>query len=1159
MSRRRPIAREVARLVAVSLALIAAPIRADQPPARTIDFNREIRPILSNRCYACHGPDAAKRKGSSKPFRLDTEQGAFADLGGYQAIVKGNPDESELIIRVSSDDPTEVMPPPGHASKLEKAEIETLTAWVRQGAPYARHWAYLKPVRPELPEVKHPTWPRSPIDRFLLARMEKEGLAPSPEADRNILIRRLSLDLTGLPPTVEEVNDFALDNRPDAYERLVDRLLAKPTYGEHWARMWLDLARYADSAGYADDPAREIWAYRDYVIRSFNANKPFDQLTLEQIAGDLLPDPSVDQLIATAFHRNTMTNNEGGTNDEEFRNAAIVDRVNTTMAVWMGTTIACAQCHDHKFDPISQADFFRVFAFFNNTQDADRTDESPRLPIESDDLKRKKAAVQAEIAGLEQILRTPTAETAAGQARWEKAFDADLAWQAPRPSEASTREGAKVTILDDGSVLVEPKGKTDVTTLTLPVEGSPLTSLRLEALPDDSLPEKGPGHAGGGFTVTKLRATLRAPTDSRPSGRFVRVELPGSGKFLSIAEVQVFRESENIAPKGEASQSSTDFDGPAKLAIDGNTDGDYTSAKSTTHTASMDNPWWEVDLKSNGPVDRVAIWNRTDSDLQSRLDGARIVLLDEKRNPVWTQLIEKAPKLSAEFAPSGDRPIVFAAAYADEPGAADVIAEGKGKGWKVDGPFGRPHALTLVTDAPVIVEEGSTLVVAIEQEAKEAGRTLGKFRVSTSNDERAGEFARTPSAVLAILRTPPDQRTDAQRKEIERHHLAEVAPELKPQRDRLMELEKQLAGMKPETSVPILRELASDARRTTKIQLRGNYMVLGDEVSEGVPADIFPLPSDAPRDRLALARWLVDDDNPLTARVVANRYWETIFGAGLVPTSEEFGSQGEPPTHPELLDWLATELVQGEWDLKRFLRLLVTSAAYRQSSKVTPEALELDPANQWLARGPRFRLPAETVRDQALAVAGLLSPKMYGPPVHPPQPSSGLTAAFGGKIDWQTSAGDDKYRRGIYTTWRRSNPYPSMATFDAPNREVCTVRRTRTNTPLQALVTLNDPVYVEAAQALARRLIASGPDPTARIREGFRLCLSRDPSDRELARIVGLYEDVKAHYARDAEAARKMATEPLGPAPEGADLADLAAWTVVGNVLLNLDETLMNR
>ncbi len=991
-------------------------------------------------------------------------------------------------------------------------------------------------------------------------------MKPSPEADRYALIRRASLDLTGLPPTLDEVDAFVNDKAPDAYERLVDRLLARPAYGEHWGRLWLDLARYADSAGYADDPPRTIWAYRDYVIRSFQANKPFDQFTVEQIAGDLLPNPTEDQLVATAFHRNTLTNNEGGTNDEEFRNVAVVDRVNTTLAVWMGTTIACAQCHDHKYDPLPQKDFFRLFAFFNNTDDADRTDESPTLPLYSDAQKRQKAAWDGEVAALEKTLTTPTPATLAGESRWEQSLASGPSWKTPKPASATAKSGATLTILDDSSVRAESKGNTDVTTVTLPLDGKTLSALRLETVPDKTLPGQGAGFGdNGNFVVSRVLASVGPPGAKRPSGRYVRVELPGKGKYLSLAEVQVFRGSDNIARRGEAKQVSTAFDGPAKLAIDGKTDGRYEAAKSTTHTDTADDPWWEVDLKASGPVDRVVIWNRTDNGLHTRLSDFRVVLLDEARKPVWTQAVAPAPNPSVDLAASNVRSVTFAAAFADysQSGfdATNVVDNKKpaDRGWAVAGQTGRAHALTLVPKEPVPVEPGSTLTVTIEQLYKSGSHTLGRFRLSATDDDRAIERARTPAAVLAALAIPPEFRSDAERAGVTRHYLAAVSPELKGPRERLATVKSQLAAIKPETTVPVFRERMSGDRRKTQIQLRGNFQALGDEVTEGVPAAFPMLPDGAPRDRLALARWLVSADNPLTPRVIANRTWEQVFGIGLVSTPEEFGAQGEQPSHPELLDWLATELIQDGWDLKRFIRLLVTSAAYRQSSRVTPDLVHRDPENRLLARGPRFRLPAETIRDQALAVSGLLSPKMYGPPVKPPQPSLGLTAAFGGSTDWSTSAGEDKFRRGVYTTWRRSNPYPSMVTFDAPNREVCTIRRTRTNTPLQALVTLNDPVYVEAAQALARKMAAAGPTPEDRARLGFRLCLARPPREDEVARLVRLFEAMREGFAKDRGKATKLATEPLGPAPKGMDVVDLASWTVVGNVLLNLDEMLMKR
>jgi len=737
--------------------------------ADPVDFNRQIRPILSSHCFTCHGPDEKSRQAD---LRLDLREVATANRDGARSIAPGDPETSELVRRITSGDPDERMPPAETGKVLGPGEIETLVRWIKEGAPYAIHWAYQKPVRPPLPPVADPSWPKNAIDHFILARLEREGLRPSPEADRAALIRRVSLDVTGLPPTIAEVDQFLADRSPDAYEKLVDRLLATEAYGEHWARMWLDLARYADSAGYVADRPREIWSYRDYVIRSFQANKPFDRFTVEQIAGDLLPDRTEEQLVATALHRNTQTNDEGGTDDEEFRNVAVVDRVNTTMTVWMGTTMACAQCHDHKYDPISQKEYFQFFAFFNQTEDADIPDERPVHTLFTEEQKRQRAQLEAEIAD---------------------------------PAERKKR--------------------------------------------------------------------------------------------------------------------------------------------------------------------------------------------------------------------------------------------------------------------------------------------------------------------LAAIQAP---------------------------------------------AVPILRELPADQRRVTTIQYRGNFLDRGPPVTEAVPAAFHPLPKDAPPDRLGLAKWLVDENNPLTARVVANRHWEKLFGVGLVATSEDFGAQGELPSHPELLDWLATELVARRWDLKYLVKLLVTSATYRQSSRVTPQLLDRDPDNRLLARGPRFRVDAEVVRDQALFASGLLSRKMYGPPVRPVQPSFGLSAAFGGAMDWQASEGDDRYRRGIYTTWRRTNPYPSMVTFDAPSREVCTARRSRTNTPLQALVTLNDPVYVEAAQALARRIAGEGGSSAAdKARHGFRLCLGRHPNEAEVARLASLWDEARTRFSQAPEQARKMATVPLGPAPDGASLDELAAWTVVANVLLNLDEMFM--
>ena len=950
------------RVSAVCLMLLTGTLSA---VASEVDFNRDVRPILSGRCYSCHGPDAEAREAD---LRLDVREDAIRELySDVHGIVPGDPDASAVIERVTSDDPDLRMPPASQGPPLTPEEIDTLRKWIASGAEYAQHWSFVPPRRPALPEVANTDACRNGIDHFVRARLAEEQLEPAPEADRYTLIRRVSLDLTGLPPTIEEVDAFVSDTSPDAYEKLVDRLLESPQFGEKWARMWLDLARYADSAGYADDPPRTIWMYRDWVIRALNSNMPFDQFTIEQLAGDLLPEPTDDQLIATAFHRNTMTNSEGGTDDEEFRNVAIVDRVNTTLQVWMGVTMGCAQCHTHKYDPITQEEYYRVFDILNQTADADRRDEAPTLAILTEDQQAQKAQLASQRAAAQERL--------------------DAALQQARES-----------------------------------------------------------------------GTLAEPSDGPLLTRFVRIELPGKDRMLSLAEVQVFADGTNVATKGTASQSSVGYNGPAKLAIDGNTDGHYFNAESTTHTEKQNDPWWEVDLGQAVNIEKVAIWNRTDSPgIGARLNGFRIVLLDAQRTPLCVQTVKTAPEKDGRY------------------------------------------------DIPA------------------AGADL----------------------------------TDEQRKELASYQEIN-SPDIEKLRKAVARLDQQIAAIKPVTA-PVIRELPADKRRTTQIQIRGNFLDLGPAVTAGVPAAFHPIESPSPN-RLDFAKWLVDEANPLTARVTVNRLWGQLFGRGLVVTTEDFGLQGELPSHPQLLDWLAVEFMEAGWDIKHIVKTMVLSATYRQSSDASPDLLARDPDNVLLARGPRFRLSAEAVRDQALFAGGLLSLKMYGPSVYPPRPTLGLRAAFGGSTDWKTSEGENRYRRGLYTFWRRSLPYPSMDAFDAPSREVCTLRRIRTNTPLQALVTLNDPVYVEAAQGLARRVLAEGGnDDEERATYAFRTCVSRPPTSSELAVLVESARQARERLAQQPDDAAKLATDPLGPLPDGVDPVEAAVWTVIGNVLLNLDEVLARR
>ncbi|MCX6930007.1 MAG: DUF1549 domain-containing protein, partial [Verrucomicrobia bacterium] len=897
---------------AAVLLVAALPLFAATPPAKpaAIDFNRDIRPILTENCYKCHGPDEEERKAKLRfDIRLEALKPAKS---GNPAIIPGSPEKSEMVARITAEDPDDRMPPIKTGRKLSPAQIELLRNWIAQGAPFATHWAYVKPVRPALPAVRHPEWALNPIDRFILARLEQEGLGPSAPADRATLIRRVSLDLIGLPPTPDEVDRFIGDPGLRAYENLVDRLLGRPAFGEHWARMWLDLARYADSAGYADDPPRTIWGYRDYVIRAFNANKPFDRFTLEQIAGDLLEDAGEEEMTATGFHRNTMTNNEGGTSDEEFRNAAVVDRVNTTMAVWMATSMGCAQCHSHKYDPISQREYFRFFAFFNNTEDADRTDEAPVLEVYSAEREKHRRQWRAEVNRIEALFKTPTAESGAGLAKWEEAFPREHPWPALELAAAKSRDGGSIQAAGASTLSIAPRQTNELYTVEFPLDLDLITGLRIEV--SSSVAEPG-GHPpiDRGFRITHVTAAVSAPATNQIHGRYVRLQIPGNEKILSLAEVQVFRGGTNLAPSGVASQSSVAYDGPARLAIDSNTDGNYERGKSTTHTQISENPWWEVDLKTTQAVDRIVIWNRTDEGVQSRLSDFRVALLDEARNPVWERTVKDPPNPSTAFALNGSGAIEFAAAIGDvarrgsEPG--EVITSGGGKqGWEVVPDDARPHFLTLLAAKPFPVQRGSKLELAIEQCSQRDASPAASMRITASDDYRICAYARLPGAVLEILAVAPLERDGPREAALSEYYRANIAPELQSERDLLKRLRKDLAEP-PSTTVPVMRELAGDKRRTTHVEFRGNYLALGDEVTEGVPAAFHPLPSGAPLNRLTLARWLVDPDNPLTARALANRFWEQIFGVGIVRTSEDFGTQGDRPTHPELLDWLATELV----------------------------------------------------------------------------------------------------------------------------------------------------------------------------------------------------------------------------------------------------------
>ncbi len=1000
------------------LALAQAPVGSDAK----IDFNHDIRPVLENRCYECHG--AAKQKGG---LRLDRKTSAFkGGDSGKPAILATKSVESLLLQKVTTQDADEVMPPKGE--RLTTAQINLLRTWLEQGATWPdevekKHWAYEKPMRPLLPKVRDASWPINPIDYFVLARLEKEKLKPAPRADRATLLRRVSLDLIGLPPTLEEVDAFLADKSPKAYEKAVDRILASPHFGERWARPWLDLARYADTQGFEKDNRRTIWPYRDWVIRALNQNMPFDEFTIEQIAGDLLPNATTDQKVATGFHRNTMTNTEGGTDDEEFRYEALVDRVNTTMAVWMGTTFGCAQCHNHKYDPIATKEYYQFFAFLNGTADSDKDDEKPTMKVATTEQAEQLAKLRGQVAALDKKFKDAAAkpEIVQAQLEWERKTTLALnSWQVLDPAEFISAGGATLTKTESKAILASGKNPTnDTYTITMSVAAGKITGFRLEVLETGA--EKSLGrHTNGGFVLSKFEVTAKA-------------------KDATAAQPIVMK------------SASADF--------------------------SQENFNITNVLAGTGEGWAVATF--------------------EKKNKV---------RRSAYF--TAAQPLAFA--------------------------------------------EGGTLTFTLRHTEKHVGANLQRFRLYSTAAEQVGPPLALPEEVRAVLLTASEKR-DAKQSAKLKEHFQSMAPELKTAREELAakrKVEKDLDNSIPITSVMVELEKPRETHR----HIRGAYLSKGEVVTPGTPAAFQPFPAGQPTNRLGLAHWLVDTNNPLTARVIINRFWEQYFGKGIVETVEDFGMQSEAPSDPELLDWLASEFMRVGWDMKAMHKTIVLSATYQQSSRATAESYQRDPYNRLFARGPRVRLEAEMIRDQALAVSGLLSHKLGGPSVMPPQPDGLWQVVYSGD-KWETSQGEDKYRRGLYTFWRRSSPHPTMTTFDAPSREFCVLKRSRSNTPLQALNTLNDPAFVEAAQALARRVAAAPEtDVKKRVMFAFRICLARAPTAAESDRLASLYEKELAFYKTDEKAAEKMATSELGKLKDGGNLAELAAWTVVANVLLNLDE-----
>ena len=999
-------------------ALLAAALAAAKP-----SFERDILPLFEASCTSCHGSEVQESQ-----LRLDSEAAVLRGGIGGSAVIPKDSNNSPLLRRLLALDepsmPFGAEPLPAEAIARVREWIDALDFAPVEAAPATKHWAYVKPRRPELPEVGNARWVRNPIDRFVLARLEAEGLSPSAEASKETWIRRLSLDLIGLPPSIEEVDAFLGDGSPEAYERVVDRLLASPHYGERWARPWLDLARYADTNGYEKDNARTMWKYRDWVIDAHNRDLSFRDFTIEQIAGDMLPGATVEQRIATGFHRNTLLNQEGGVDDEEARFETLLDRVNTTSTAWLGTTLACAQCHNHKFDPFTQKEYYQFLAFFDHGEyeilklgQGESWVVEPEIPLPTPEQEEASRRIQAEKAELQSRLETSTSELEEDQIRWEEAMrGAEADWTVVSPRELESLGGAALTPLDDQSVLAggsNPDADTYVVRTSCPIPE--IRAVRLQVLEHPTLPGGGPGR------------------DSE--GNF----------FLSAFEVEAGSERLRFA-------EAVADDWQAGYEIE------------RVLSAAGDDGGWAID-----------------------------------RTPSRAPLVRQA---------------VF------------------------------------VTEGSVRCQGPATLTFRLKHEMRRAARNIGRFRISVTAADDPARIARLPARLRPVLELPPPDRTAEDETALARVHRSETKL-LEPVRTRMAELEDELEALGIVTAL-VMSERKDHERPSTPLRVRGSFMSPGERVYAEVPVALHRLAPDQMPNRLGLARWLVDEENPLVARVAMNRLWEQVFGRGLVETSEDFGVQGSPPSHPELLDWLATELMEQGWSLKSLLRTLVTSATYRQSSAVTPELWERDSYNRLLARGARFRVDSETVRDIHLAASGLLNRKIGGPSAFPYQLEGIWNRPYSDER-WLMSDSPDRYRRGLYTYVRRTSPYPSLVTFDAPSREVCTARRVRTNTPLQALTTMNDPAFFEAAQHLAKRMaIEAGPQATDRVVHGFRLCLSRSPNPDELREVLSYQSEQRRRFAEDLEAALAVVEEQWKP---GFDLADLAAWTLVANVLLNLDET----
>ncbi|MGP0068866.1 MAG: DUF1553 domain-containing protein [Isosphaeraceae bacterium] len=1075
-------------LMTLAAGLSVCSVAVGAEPSRNVDFNFQVRPILSDKCFKCHGPDARNRKAD---LRLDTREGAFGETpSGARAVVPGNLGESELYRRITDEDESMRMPPKSLGRTLSAEEIDILKRWIAQGADWKGHWSFLPPVAAPVPTVKDPAWSRNPIDRFVLARLEAEGRAPTPEADRERLIRRVTYDMTGLPPTLPEIDAFLADRLPGAYERLVDRLLASPRFGERMAVDWLDLARYADTYGYQADVYRAMWPWRDWVIRAFNENLPYDRFVTWQLAGDLLPAPTRTQILATAFNRHHRQTNEGGSIEEEFRVEYVADRTNTFAAAFLGLTLECARCHSHKYDPIAQKEYYQLFGFFANVDEsglyAHFTDAvpTPTLLLTSDEQDRRIAAVEARI----------------------RAAEADLGRVAER------RRSEFETWLRGPKGGGEPKLAGLIGDFPLEaIDGGKVANRADAGKPGQTAenPEVVEGRVGRGLKLSgENNVTL-------PLGNFDRYDPFSLALWIKTPDYKdravIVHRSMAWTDAGSRGYQLLIEDGKLSVGLIHFWPGDAIGIRA----------------REPVPIDR---WTHVAIAYDGSSRAAGLALYVDGRR-VDCEVVRD--HLTKNFTGGGNDHLTVGQRFRDRGFKNGLVDEIK--------VFDR--ALTPLEAAQLF--DGKALAQTIERVKQDPLAGNGKEPPATSPNQET--FGRAPG------RGQETRAQRTQRAELFAYYLANIDTEYWDRLAELGAIRKERSGLvDPVAEIAVMRERP----RPTYVLKRGAYDAPGERVEPGTPAALSPFDASWPRNRLGLARWLTDPKHPLTARVAVNRWWQSFFGRGIVATPEDFGSQGQLPSHPELLDWLSRTFIDSGWDVKQLVRTIVTSATYRQSSDMSADLVAKDPENVLLARGPRFRLSAELIRDGALASGGLLVETIGGPSVKPYQPP-GLWEEKSGAT-YRRDVGPGSHRRSLYTFWKRTAPPPSMLTFDATTREVCAVKRQTTATPLQALVLLNDPQFVEAARGLAQRAMTGGGSSLDdRVSFVFRTLTGRRPGPRELATLEGLYRDQYDEFRAGRSDPRKLLGVGDAPIDPALDPSECAAMTVLAQALLNYDETVM--